>query len=83
MFLENSQNSQENTYASVSFLINLHASAQVQTLVQMFSCEFYEISKNTFFKEHLRATASVKRKLHADIRLACIVHSKFPWNYRN
>ena len=25
----------------------------------MFSCEFYEISKNTFFIEHLRATASV------------------------
>ena len=24
----------------------------------MFSCEFYEISKNTFFTEHLRVTAS-------------------------
>ena len=24
----------------------------------MFSCEFCEISKNTFFSEHLRATAS-------------------------
>ena len=28
----------------------------------MFSCEFYEISKNTFFIEHLRATASVQPK---------------------
>ena len=25
----------------------------------MFSCEFCEISKNTFFTEHLRVTASV------------------------
>ena len=27
----------------------------------MFSCEFCEISKNTFFTEHLRVTASVGR----------------------
>ena len=25
----------------------------------MFSCELYEIPKNTFFTEHLRATASI------------------------
>ena len=30
-----------------------------ETLVQVFSCEFCKISKNTFFTEHLRATASV------------------------
>ena len=29
-----------------------------QTLAQVFSSEFYEISKNTFFTEHRRATAS-------------------------
>ena len=29
-----------------------------EILAQMFPCEFCEISKNTFFKEHLRATAS-------------------------
>ena len=29
-----------------------------QALAQMFSCEFCKISKNTFFTEHLRATAS-------------------------
>ena len=28
------------------------------TLVQVFSCEFCEIFRNTFFVEHLRATAS-------------------------
>ena len=27
-------------------------------LAQVFSCEFYEISKNVFFTEHLWATAS-------------------------
>ena len=29
-----------------------------ETLAQVFSCEFYEIFKNTFFTEHLRTTAS-------------------------
>ena len=42
VFLEISQNLQENTCARVSFLIKL------QTLAQVFSCEFCEISKNTF-----------------------------------
>ena len=31
-----------------------------ETLAQFFSCDFCEISKNTFFIEHLRSTASVK-----------------------
>ena len=30
-----------------------------ETLAQVFSCEFYEISKNTIFTEHLWTTASV------------------------
>ena len=30
-----------------------------ETLAQVFSCEFYEISKNIFFTEHVWATASV------------------------
>ena len=30
-----------------------------ETLAQVFSCEFCKISKNTFFTEHLWATASV------------------------
>ena len=29
-----------------------------EVLAQVFSCEFCEISKNTFFTEHLWATAS-------------------------
>ena len=43
VFLEISQNPQENTCAKVSFLIKL------QSLGQVLSCEFCEISKNTFF----------------------------------
>ena len=29
-----------------------------ETLAQVFPCEFYEISKNAFFTEHLRTTTS-------------------------
>ena len=29
-----------------------------ETLAQVFSCEFCKISKNSFFTEHLRTTAS-------------------------
>ena len=31
-----------------------------ETRAQEFSCKFCEISRNTFFTEHLRATASVR-----------------------
>ena len=34
-----------------------------ETLALVFSCEFFEISKNTFLTEHLRATASQISKL--------------------
>ena len=49
--------SQENTCARVSFLINF---IKKETLAQVFSCEIFEISKNTFFTEYLRPTASEK-----------------------
>ena len=55
VFLEISQNSQENTCARVSFFCNF---VKKETVAQVFSCEFCEISKNTFFTEHLWATAS-------------------------
>ena len=35
-----------------------------ETLAQVFSCEFCEISKNTFFTEHLLATAFEFRNSH-------------------
>ena len=49
VFLEISQNSQENTCARVSFLIKLQALGKKETLAQVFSCVICEISKNTFF----------------------------------
>ena len=48
MFLENSQNSQKNTCVWISFLTKL-SFIKIETLLRVFSCEFYEISKNTFF----------------------------------
>ena len=62
VFLEISQNSQVNACALVSFLIKLQAEAcnfvKKETLVQVFSREFWEISKNAFSTEHLWATSS-------------------------
>ena len=48
VFLEISQNSQKNTCARVSFLIKACNFTEKETLAQVFSCEFCEISKNTF-----------------------------------
>ena len=53
MFLEILQNLQESTSIRVSFLIKLQASVcnfmKKGTLALLFSCEFFEISRNTFF----------------------------------
>ena len=63
VFLEISQNSQENTCARTSFLIMLHASAsnfiKKETLAQVFSWEFSEISKSTFSYRTPPVAASV------------------------
>ena len=57
VFLEISQNSQENTCARVSILIKLQAEAckfiKKETQAQVFSYEFGEISKNTFSIKHI------------------------------
>ena len=62
MFSKILQKSQENTCAWVSFLIKLQAEAcnfvKKETLTQLFSWEFREISKKTVFIEHLRTTVS-------------------------
>ena len=57
MFLKISQISQENTCTRVcrAKACNL---IKKETLAQVFSCEIYEIFKNTFFREHLQTTAS-------------------------
>ena len=63
VFLENSQNSQQNTCARVSFLIKLQPYAcnfiKKETLAQVFSCQFYEISKNTLCYKTPLVAASV------------------------
>ena len=61
--LRNFANSQKNTCARVFFLIKLQALGlqlyeKKETLAQVFSCEFYEISKNTFFQRTPLVAAS-------------------------
>ena len=57
MFFEIPQNSQESNSARVFFLIKLQAEVcnfiQKEIMAQVFSRQAYEISKNTFFTEHL------------------------------
>ena len=66
MFLEISQNSKKSTCARVSFLIKLRAKAgsfiKKETLAQIFSCEFCEMSKNIFLTKRLWATVSLFNK---------------------
>ena len=56
VFLKTLQNSQENTCARVSFLIKLQAEAcncnfiKIETLAQVFSYEFFEISTFSYRK---------------------------------
>ena len=55
VFLKISQNSQKSTFArDCPQVCNF---IRKETLAQVFSCEFREISKNTFFTEYFRTTA--------------------------
>ena len=67
------------TCARVSFLTKLQvwpATLLKETLAQVFSCEFYEISKNTFSTEHLWATASVLHIFSCNSRKTIRFHFK-------
>ena len=79
VFLEISQNSQENTCARVSFLIKLQAEVfnfiKKETLAQVFSCEFCEISKNTFFHRTPLAAASGNVKYKC-LKLSSLLNDK-------
>ena len=66
--LEISQNSQVNTCARVYFLTKLQA-IKKETLAQVFSCEFSEISKNTFSYRTPLVAASGYRKLSLSINI--------------
>ena len=55
-----------------------------ETLAQVFSCEFSEISKNTFFTEHIWATASsviLKRIFLLDVSFNHSVKKSSYWGY--
>ena len=74
MFLEISQNSQENTCARVSFLTKLQACRpeacnfiKKETLTQVFSCEICEISTNTFLHRTPLVAASVHEKFSGNV----------------
>ena len=74
VFLEISQNSQENSCARNYFLIKLQAKAwnfiKKESLTQMFSCEISEIFKNTFF---YRTPATVASFMTSNIYLKLTV----------
>ena len=57
VFLEILQDSQESTCARVSFLMACNF-IKKEALAQVFSCEFCESSKNTFFTGHLWTNVS-------------------------
>ena len=59
LFLEISQNSLENTCARASFVNKVARAACNFIKKEVFSCEFYEISKNTVFTEHFWTTATL------------------------
>ena len=65
VFLEISQNSQENTCTRASFFTKRPEAwnfIKKETLAQVFSYEFYEISKNTFsYRTHLVAASVFKK----------------------
>ena len=46
-----------------------------EALAQLFTCEICEISKNTFFTEHLRTTASELHTVHFKgcVRYICAI----------
>ena len=62
MFFKNSQNSQQKKSFQGLFLnkfqVNTCKYFEKETLTQVFFCQFFKISLNVCFIEHLRATAS-------------------------
>ena len=64
VFLEILQKSQEKSFVRACFLIKLQVSGlqlcqkREEILAQLFSCEFCEISKNTFYYKTALVTAS-------------------------
>ena len=74
VFLEISQNSQQNICVRVPFLIKFQASAcnfiKKQSLAQVFSCEFCDIYKNTVLTKHFRTTASTNSETYFEFQIS-------------
>ena len=81
VFLEISQNSQENSCASVSFLIKLQALGLGDSGIGVFLW-FCEISKNTFFTEHLRWLLLPFKFFWQTKAIRPWTNSKWQWEYR-
>ena len=80
VFLEISQNLKENTCVRVSFLIKILKKIlciKKDTLTQVFSFKFCEISKNIFFTEHLWTTASLPCIFYLIDRYTCRGHPDY------
>ena len=60
MFLEISQNSQENTCARDSFLVTLQSSGNFIKKESLGEANFWQISKNTFFYRTFSVAASAE-----------------------
>ena len=71
VFLKISQNSQESTCSRVLFQIKMQVSAcdfiKKETLALTFSCEFWQIFKNTFLYRTTPVAASVQRDIYVVI----------------
>ena len=85
VFLEISQNSQENTCARVSLLINLQAEVcnfiKKDTLALVFSSEFCKISKNTLYYKTPLVAASVNILLVVYIDYSIFTYKSFLFQF--
>ena len=70
MFLEISQNSQENTCARVSFLVKLQAQATLLKRRLRHSVNFEKFLRTPFFTEHVWAAASGSLTMIKDGKLS-------------
>ena len=53
-----------------------------KTLIQVFSCEYFQISKNTYFEEHLRTTVSILEEGAPTLKPAMILLKNEAWHER-
>ena len=79
VFLEISQNSQEDTCQRLKKVAGLRPAVLLKNshLAQVFSTEFCEISKNTFFTEQLRTTTSTNCETCFEFQISVKCYPKY------